>query len=140
MNPEKCSAEKRALSREDFILDALTRNEAPCIFILEQDVDLLLDRYDVESKSGLSGIDELALFLAYGSTKKETPFYLVIHNIDQIGVNEQSDFFALARDRKMMTKPALMDDIVIVFTVSSIKGTPDILYSFWNFGVDLIHI
>ena len=140
MNPDNATGEKRALSREEFIIDGVELNRDSCSFILEKDTELIKHRYDIDSKAGLQGIDELESFLKYEALSRDVPFYLVIHNIDQIDEHKQADFFSLAKDRQMISPPAIMDDSIIVFTISSTERAKNVLYDLWNYGAHLIEM
>ena len=140
MNPDNTTEEKRELSREESIIDGVELNRDSCSFILEQDSELLKHRYDIDSKAGLQGIDELDLFLKYGALSRDIPFYLVIHKIDQSDEQTQADFFSLTKDRTLISKPAVLDDIIIVFTISSIERAKNVLYNLWNYGAHLIEV
>ncbi|MDE7122414.1 MAG: hypothetical protein K2O42_09675 [Oscillospiraceae bacterium] len=141
LNPDK-SDTKRKMTREEFILCGLEllKNTQGCGFILEQDIGLLLNRYDVDARSGLTGINELDLFLKYGTLQENENLFLVIHNIDFIEEQEQSIFFSLAKDRCIHEYNDLLDDVIIVFTLSNINGSKKILYNLWNFGNDFINV
>ena len=142
LNLDNNDKQKHPMTREEFILAGLEllRNSKSCGFILEQDVDLLLNRYDVDAKKGVAGINELDLFLKYGALTRDDILFLVIHNIEFIGEEKQSKFFSLVKDRCIHTLYDLLDGVIVVFALSSNNACNKVLYSLWNLGSNFIDL
>ena len=43
----------------------------------------------------------------------------------------------LQKIKGIFKKASFIDDIILVFTVSNIEGTQNVLYDFWDFGIHL---